>query len=293
MEKKILVTEASEITASEVVRQLLAWETPVRIVTGSPGQIAHIQGKRVEIAMADYRDPDSMRDLFKDIAGVYLGVSFSWDLADMVRNLVAAARTYEVEHIVFHSVMGADAATTTIAQWHQKAERHIKASGISFTFLRPNFVMQDFLTRQGENIRREDKIIAPLGDARISYVDARDVAACAAECLTAESCHGKGYTLTGPEALSLYDVAAILSDVMGRTIEYKSVSEDEARRRLEEEGAPGWLIEAHIDRHERYRVGGIGAETTSSVKDITGREPHNFRVFAETHADSWITAVEA
>ncbi|MHB9030134.1 MAG: NmrA family NAD(P)-binding protein, partial [Candidatus Latescibacterota bacterium] len=260
--------------------------------SGSSDQLANIRGENVETALIEYRDPDSMSELFRDISDAYLVTPFSYDLADMMRNLTVAARTFNVKHIVMHSVMGAENPSTIVAHWHRKAEQYLKASGIAFTFLRPNFVMQDFLTRQGESIRTENRIVLPLGDARVSYVDARDVAACAVECLTGNRHHGEAFTLTGPEALTVSEAADILSDVLGRRIEYVSPSEDDIRRGMAQDGIPGWLIEAHLDRHERYRVGNIGAEVTSAVKDITGRSPHSFRVFAETFADKWLAVVE-
>jgi uncharacterized protein YbjT (DUF2867 family) len=292
MEKKILVTEAGDVTASAALDQLLALDIPVRVAAENSDQLANIKGSDVETAVVDYRDPDSMNELFRDISDAYLVTPFSYDLADMVRNLTVAARTYSVEHIVLHSVMGAENPSTISAQWYRKAEQYLKASGIAFTFLRPNFVMQDFLTRQGESIRKENRIALPLGDARVSYVDARDVAACAVECLTGNRHHGEAFTITGPEALAVSDVAEILSDVLGRKIEYVSPSDDEIRWNMAQGGIPGWLIEAHLDRHERYRVGNIGAEATTAVKDITGRSPHTFRVFAETFADKWLAVVE-
>lgn len=291
MEKKILVTEANEITATEVLNQLLSLEIPVRIAVGDPAKLADIQG--VEIMKADYHDPDALPEIFRDIRGVFMVTPFAPDLADMVRNLSAAARTFAVEHIVYQSEMGAENPNTVITQWHLKAEQYIKASGIAFTFLRPNFIMQDFMTRQGENILKSGKISVPLGDSRVSYVDARDVAACAVECLTRDQYHGMGYTLTGPEALSIHDIAGILSDVLGRKVEYESLSGDEARRRMAHAGLPGWLIDAHLDRHERYRVGNAGAEISTGVRDITGREPRNFRDFANEYAERWLASIEA
>ncbi len=293
MEKKILVTEANEIVATEVTNQLLALELPIRIAVRDESMLSEVRGQSVEAVVADYADPDSLTGLFRDVSGVFLGVPFLSTLADLSRNLSAAAQSQNVEHIVYHSVMGAENPTFTVAQWHRKAEQYIESSGIPFTLLRPNITMQDFITRQGEHIRGQGRIIAPLGEARVSFVDARDVAECAVECLTGRSCHGMGFTLTGPESLSPGQIAEILSEVLDRTIEYEDVDEDRVRREMAEHGAPGWLVDAHIDRYARYRVGGAGAEVTDAVRAVTGHNPRDFRKFSEDYAAMWLAGVGA
>lgn len=291
MKKRILVTEAHEIVATEVLNQLLSLEIPVRVAAGDAATLSGIRGESVETVVADYHDPDSLRDLFREVGGVFLGIPFAADLADMVRYLTDAARAHAVERVVYHSVMGADNPSYTIAGWHRRAEQYVESAGIAFTFLRPNIVMQDFITRQAERIRKEDLLAAPLGDARVSFVDARDVAACAVECLSDGEYHGRGYTLTGPRAITLVEVAEILSEVLDRRIEYRNISDDEARRDMAMRGAPEWLIDAHLDRYDRYRAGDTGSEVTGSVREIIGREPHDFRQFAGEYAEEWLATV--
>jgi uncharacterized protein YbjT (DUF2867 family) len=129
--------------------------------------------------------------------------------------------------------------------------------------------MQNLLA-QAPMIAREGRIDGASGDGKIPFIDTRDIAACAAVVLTRAGHDGQKYILTGPEALSYYDVARILTEVIGRPVEYHDRF-DEGRDRN--------TLAAH------QRAGGKTAIVHDTVRRIVGRDPQSFAEFARDHAD--------
>ena len=130
--------------------------------------------------------------------------------------------------------------------------------------------MQNLLS-QAPAIAREGRIVASSGDGRIPFIDTRDIAAVAAAALTRPGLDGQKYILTGPEASSYYDIARILSDVLGRPVEYHDLSLNDPRDLS--------TLAAH------QRAGGKTAMVHDTVRRILGREPPSFAEFARDHAD--------
>ncbi len=143
--------------------------------------------------------------------------------------------------------------------------------------------MQNLLD-QAPSIGREGRIYAASGEGKIPFIDTRDVAAVAAVALTQTGHEDKKYVLTGPEALSYHDVARIVSEVVGRPVEYVAQSPEEARDRMALAGAPSWAIESMLALATYQRAGGPTAVVHDTVDRIIGRPPRSFAEFAKDHA---------
>ncbi|TDL75255.1 SDR family NAD(P)-dependent oxidoreductase [Palleronia sediminis] len=136
--------------------------------------------------------------------------------------LMAAARAAGVGHVICASVYGADRSRVLP---HRHMEAAVRDSGLAHSFLRPADFMQNLADIHGPAIRDTDEIAVPTGAGRSAFVDVDDIGAAAAAILRDPGAHdGRGYALTGPAALSFGDVAAILSDVLGRPIRHRRVS---------------------------------------------------------------------
>jgi uncharacterized protein YbjT (DUF2867 family) len=145
--------------------------------------------------------------------------------------------------------------------------------------------MQNFVTHKAAHIHR-GAVFEPWGDARISYVDVRDVAAVAARALLDPRHAGRAYELSGPVALSMPEALVILAERLGRAIQYISISELVARSAMIDNGAPSYLAEAVLELH-RYYCSGAGAIVSDAVERITGRPPIDFERFAADYRESW------
>jgi uncharacterized protein YbjT (DUF2867 family) len=201
------------------------------------------------------------------------------------RTAIHAARNAGVQHIVRLSVAGAEQEPgIQLTRWHRAVEQAIEDSGVPWTFLRPNNLMNNFI-----NLYPPDatgSIYLPWGTGACSWVDAADVGAVAATVLRGTGHAHATYTLTGPAALTIHDVASALSAATGRTIRYVDVPEDTARRTMLEFRVPEWLVDALMELHAVDKLGRKAAVTTN-IQDLLGRPPRSFADFARNHREHW------
>jgi uncharacterized protein YbjT (DUF2867 family) len=191
-----------------------------------------------------------------------------------------------VRRIVRHSMCLADTGRDMLSRWHREAEAIVAGSGLACTILRPNSFMQNFVTIYGPSIRGQDRFRLPLGAAAMSSVDVRDVAAAATAALIDEV-DGDVFTLTGPQALTGTEMAAVLSDVTGRRIAYADEPEDAGRApRDEAERVVGVALS---EFGEEMRAGRL-ATVTSDVERLTGRPAIAFDQFARDHGWAFVPA---
>jgi uncharacterized protein YbjT (DUF2867 family) len=208
------------------------------------------------------------------------------DTVSQQREFIVAAAGAGVRHVVKLSAVGADAdAPEGFGKWHGQSENLLKTSGLKWTMLRPNFFMQNLLG-QARQIAATGGIYQPVGDARASFIDARDIAAVAARTLTEEGHGDQTYALTGPEALSYQDVAAKLSEATGRTISYVPVSPEQFRAGALGAGLPEWLVSA-LERLNELFASGAAAAVTDDVRRVGRKEPTTFDEFARDNAEAF------
>jgi len=208
-------------------------------------------------------------------------------MVDLTSKLVREAKNAGVGYIVKQSVMGADAEPgITSGRLHRQAEKIIEASKIPFTFLRPNFFMQNFVNFFAQTIKNQNAFYLPAADGKVSFVDVRDIAAIAVRCLVARDDNqheGKAYNITGGEALSYGQAAEIPSKEVGRKINYVNISDEDARKGMKDSGTDEWTINSMIDLFEIIRAGYVSA-ISPIVEQITGNKPISFSQFASDYA---------
>ena len=146
--------------------------------------------------------------------------------------------------------------------------------------------MQAFLGFRS-TIVSDGRFFAPIGDARVSVVDVRDIAAVAVAALTEGAHHGKTYDIAGPEAPTHAEIAAQLSEALGKEITFVNVPEMAMRDGLLRFGFPEWQADGLVEDYAHYRRGEASAISTA-VQDVTGVAPHTFRTFARDYADAFL-----
>ena len=194
-------------------------------------------------------------------------------------NAVEAAERAGVRHIVKLSVMGAADEAYAIALVHRLVEKAIEASGMAWTFLRPNSFMQNVVTYMSNTIKAEAAFYSASGEGKISHVDVRDIVAVAVEALTEPDHARKAYTLTGPDALSYDELANELSKAVGRLIRHISLSPADLKNAMLVEGMPAEIADRMLDLERYYREGQAG-HITHDIKQVTGRDPRRFAQYA-------------
>lgn len=291
MHTTILVTGATGTVGREVVKQLSMLDGDIRVRAGVHSIIKGENLKRlpgVEIVEMDFEDPDSLHAAFTHVDKVFLLTPFALDQVQMAKTLVDEAKKAGVKHIVKLSVIGADAKPgLQLGQWHREVEQYLEDSGISYTFLRPITFMQNYVNYNAESIKEEGRFYGATGDGKMSLVDARDIAAVAVEALTGEGHEGKAYDITGPEALSNYEVAQLLSEVTGKQVDYIDLTEAAIKQGMTGTGMPDAMANAMVELYTLQKEGKL-TQTTDTVEKIVGRKPHTMRQFLQDHKDCFV-----
>jgi uncharacterized protein YbjT (DUF2867 family) len=280
----ILVTGATGTVGREVVIQLLAAGEQVRGMTRNPST-AKLDA-RVELVKGDFASPDTLAKAVDGVERVF-SLTFGPQTGTHERDLAGLAKKAGVRHIVKLSAMGGDGETkNAIRKWHEQGEEAIKATGISWTVVRPGGFMSNALHWR-ETVRTQGKVFSNYGDGKLPSVHPRDIAAVAVRALTADGHERKTYHLTGPEALSVGEQVDILSEVLGRRIEYVPITDDVARKGMEKAGMPALLIDALIPFAAFIRSG-RAAEVLPTVEQVTGRPALTFIDWAREHAEAFL-----
>jgi NAD(P)H dehydrogenase (quinone) len=151
---------------------------------------------------------------------------------------------------------------------HRQIAVHLEATGLPVTYLAPNLYMENLL-EAADTIRDQATIFAPAGQGRVGFVAASDVANVAAHVLTSDGHEDMTYVLTGPEALAYADVAARVSAVFARQVDYEDMPEHLAREQMLAGGLSPWQAEGTLELFDWIRHGGTDS-VTSSVRELGG-----------------------
>src|SRR5215213_2676577 len=287
----ILVTGATGTVGSEVIKQLISSPTSnfnIKAAVHSRESGNRVAAEmRVKPVQIDYNKPDTIAEGFKDVDRLFLLTPFQSNMVELSANLVNVAKkkTGVVKHIVKLSVMGADADPgITGGRLHRQAENIIGESGISYTFLRPNFFMQNFINFFSQTIKEQGAFYLPACDGKVSFVDVRDIASVAVQALLNKSKHGqKAYNITGPDAISYAQAAEILSNEIGRKIKYVDISEDQAREGMKAIGMDEWFINSMMELFSITRAGYV-SDVSPAIGEVTGKKPITFSEFAKDYS---------
>jgi uncharacterized protein YbjT (DUF2867 family) len=278
----ILICGATGTIGSALTRSLVAANIPVRALLRDPA----IHGSRlpagVQGVAGDLAQKETLAPALDGVNKAFLLSAIGSQQREMERNFVTAATQAGVAHIVKLSVMRAGVdASFSFGRIHGEIEKLLDRSGIGWTHLRPNMLMQNL--RWYREALSNGILPMPLGNAAVSHVDADDVAAVAHRVLIDERHVSQTYTLTGPEALTCNEAASVLSSSLGREIRYAPVSMSQFRDFLTKNGESDLVVDAECNLFELWSHG-AGAEVTGTVEQITSRKPKSLATFAKEHA---------
>jgi uncharacterized protein YbjT (DUF2867 family) len=280
-----LITGATGNVGSQVVKAL-AGEFPVRVGLYNLEQDrAHFDESEVEVAHFDFTAPETFAGAMQGAQSMFLvrPPSIS-DVDGVMVPVIEAAAEHGIGHVVFLSLQGVE--DNPIVP-HHKIEERILESGLAWTFLRCGFFMQNLSTTHQREIRERDVIMVPAGDSRTAFIDVRDIGAVGALTLRESGHANTAYELTGSQALTYHEVADVLSEVLGRPIEYPKPSVFRFvgfQRRVYD--SPWAYIGVMTMLYTITRFG--NAENVSpDVERLLGRPPIGFRQFAVDNRECW------
>lgn len=262
----LAVTGSTGNVGGRVARALAEQGVPVRLLVRDPSRAPELPGGTV--VQASYGDRDACRSALEGVDDLFMvSAAETEDRVDEHRAFIDAAAHAGVDHVVYTSFVGAGPdATFTLARDHWHTEQHLERSGMHWTFLRDN-LYADFLPMLGGD---DGVIRGPAGDGRAAVVAQDDVADAAVAVLADPGAHERAtYDLTGPEALTLHEAAAIMSEVTGRSYRYEPESIDDAVASRASYGAPDWQVEAWVSTYTAIAAGEMAA-VSRDVERLTG-----------------------
>ncbi len=270
----LALTGVTGALGGAVARLLSLTGTPTRLLARDVSRAPVLPGAEV-VGFEGYADRGSTVAALQGVETLLMvSASESADRLAQHFCLVDAAAEAGVGHVVYTSFAAASPTCTfTLGRDHWATEEHLRASGVRWTFLRDSFYLDVFpLFVDDEGVLR-----GPAGDGRVAAVARADVAACAAAVLRDPGPHaGATYTLAGPEALSLAEVAAQVGELEGRSVRYVAETLDEAYASRAAYGAPDWQVEAWVSTYTAIASGEL-AEVTDDVRRLSGRRARGLR----------------
>jgi uncharacterized protein YbjT (DUF2867 family) len=277
----ILVTGATGNTGRAIVDALVERGAPVRAMVRAEADRGKLRPE-VEGVVADFDDSAAIAAVLDGAVRAYLVTPSAEEAEEQQKQFAELAAKAGTRHLVVLSQLGAqEHSPDRFLRYHGAVEQHVRDLGIGFTFLRPNLYFQGLLMFAG-SISGEGTFYAPIGNATVSAVDVRDIAAVAAVVLTEPGHEGATYTLTGPEAITHAQIATALTAALGRTVAFTDVP-PEAFAASIRTLLPPWQVDGVLEDYAYYRRGEAAA-VSPVVEEITGAAPHSIGQFARDYA---------
>ena len=278
MSSKIFVTGATGTTGNATVRALRAAGVDVVAGVHSVEKAGPLRVLGAEVRQISFSDVAGMTEAMRGSTGLFLVTPVTREMEKLTAGIVEAAKAAGITRVVKLSGLDVDSQPGfTLGHWHRAAERVIEASGLSWTFLRPNSFMQNFLGNAG-SIKGQGTFDNAFGTSPVSFIDARDIGEVAAQVLTTEGHEGKIYNLTGPQGVSIKEIEQVFSKAIGKTVGSTTVTVDQLRRALLDYGMPELEADATAEL-VGLSAAGTAASVSPDAERLLGRPPRNFIQF--------------
>jgi uncharacterized protein YbjT (DUF2867 family) len=202
----------------------------------------------------------------------------------MLSGVLTEVKQAQVEKIVLMSAYGANTVDTTPLA---RIEKELISSDLAYNIIRPNWFMQNFDSFWADMIRQQRKILLPAGDAKVSFIDVRDIAAVAVELLTTDKFINQAFDLTGPQAINFYDVAKLISAAIQQTVTFEDSDPQVLKKNMLANGASESYAEFLLFIFSILKAG-YNAEVTTDVQNILSRPAINFEKYVIDYKQAWL-----
>lgn len=283
----IVVTGAGGTVGSAVTKALGEKGVSFRAAYFSRDKAEKARAGGQDTVVLDFAKPETVGRALVGAEALFLLGATTPDQAEREIAVVGEAKKAGVRRLVKLSSWEADKEAYRIGRVHRQVEKAIEASGLAWTFLRPNGFMQNAGNYFAGTIKAQGAFYLPTGDARLSQVDVRDVAAVAAAALTGPGHEGKGYDLSGPEALSYAQVAETIGKAIGKPVSYVAVSDEDAGKGMRGAGMPDFYVDLLIDLYRFYRTRNAAARVSPAAQAVLGRPPISFARYVQDHVQAF------
>lgn len=289
MEKTILVTGATGMAGSAIIREFVNNQHPVKaLVRNKEKAIGFAAFPTVEVVEGDMTKAETLSEAFEGVDKILMISSSTPDMVETQSQFIDAAKKAGIKHIIkFSGLSAADVNSTFLfADLHAKAERYLENSGMAWTHLRPSQFMTEYL-REVPTILAHKALFLPLQDAKLTPVDLKDVAKATFVLLTTEGHEGKIYAISGPEALTMQQVAEQISQAINQPVNYVNISLDDRKQALLSVGIPSFFVDV-LDAQAQERLKGAESVVHAETHKTLGIEPTTFAQFAKRNASAFL-----
>jgi uncharacterized protein YbjT (DUF2867 family) len=276
------------MAGSRIANEFVEHAVPVRVLVRDRAKANWLaSSSTIEIIEGDM---SSRSSLALALDRVDRALMISGPMMDMVEtqcNFVDACRAAGVQHVIKFSGLDARPETTfPFGLMHKEIEDYLEASGLEWTHLRPSGFMQEYL-REAPSIIHDGTLYLPLGEVRLNPVDLADVGKVGFFLLRDGGHQGERLALTGPEVLSMAEIAERISQATGRTVRYVPVSPAQRREALISHGVPSVVADA-LDAQVKERLkGGLESKVDLSTHRLFNIKPTKFLQFAQKNAEAF------
>jgi uncharacterized protein YbjT (DUF2867 family) len=278
----ILITGASGSVGKTVLAEVARSGEKHRAMYRSKEEAAKAPAG-TEKVIADFADKGSLAAALRGVESVYLVCSPIPDLVKLESNAIEACEAAGVRRVVLNSALGAGDYPKSFPSWHRKVEDKLKSTKMAHCVLRPNSFMQNVLTYYAPSIREQGVFYAAMGDARVSFLDVRDIAMVAAKSLRGSEHDGQTYELNGPEALTYTELADKISRHAGVPAQYVNIPLEAQRKAMLDQGMPEWQVTALLELEEYY-INGNGGRVDGLLERLLERQPIRMDAFLKEFA---------
>lgn len=283
----ILVLGATGMFGGQVAHELLRQGQPVRALVRSEEKGHELAAAGAELAVGDLDRPETLGQLARGVERVFLVSPMDGSIADREIAMIDAARESGVERVVkLYGAVRHDG--DALDRLHQASIAALRTSGLCWALVSPNSVIETALYSQRQAIEQAGGMFGSAGDGRVGLVAAGDAGRAAAAVLLRDRVeNGEEFVITGPEALTMAEVAATMTEVLGRPIGYSDMTDDQFAGILEQVGMTPEQIEIGVLAHFRaWRAGGAD-RVTDTYRELTGSEPTSLRHWLEQHRSAF------
>ena len=291
MTETLLVTGAAGQLGRSVIRYLLDTHKvpPAKIIatTRNPESVADLAARGVVVRAADFNDATSLENAFKGADRVLIISTSDLDLKTGRRlkqheAAVAAAKKAGVSHLLYTSMPNPEPVSPVLfAGDHYGTEQAIKASGIAYTIFRNGWYQENLFMALPHAIA-SGKWFSSAADGRVAHGTRDDMAAAIAAGLASGSSESHIYTLTGPQAYTTNEIAALVSEVTGKPLEVIQLPDEALTEGVKAAGVPEDFARIIVSFDVNTRAGRIG-EVTDAVEKLSGRKPRTLKQFLEAN----------
>lgn len=279
-----LITGATGNVGSLVTERLIARGIRPRIFVRDAAKARACYGDRAEIHTGDLADAASLSLAVADVDVLFL-VNSGHELATRDALAVDVAKAAGVRRLVKLSSYDARERNVGTGVWHAAGEAAIRERDVPFTFVQPSGFMSNALY-WAKSIKNEGVLRSATGHGRIPFIHPADIADVAVEALIRPEYIGESLAITGPDALSYAQMAAIIGAAIGKDVRFEEISEEEARAQQNAWNAPPPLVEARLSIFRAIREGRL-AKVTDTVETVLGRKPIPFSRWATENASAF------